>query len=319
MTVIQGPWGDIPPDRDGANAGRRGWQGGFPPPSRPRKAVGGIKARSKRGSIGEQWWSRRFIDVLESFGMQSRLSRGRNYARSGQVLNLTIGTGHVSAQVQGSRVKPYKVVLTVVPLTKPQWRKVEQALAGRAVFRARLLAGEMPAEIEEIFADCGTPLFPRSPRDLMMSCSCPDWGVPCKHLAAVCYVLAEAFDDDPFGILAWRGRGRADLLAALRTRSGPAPATAAVVGGAAEHAAAGGARSAADHAPPERPLADCVDGFWSSGLSAARLRALPPATAAPADLLLRGFEPPPITVAGQDLASLLRPAYELMARPDGSG
>ncbi|HXW46033.1 MAG TPA: SWIM zinc finger family protein [Streptosporangiaceae bacterium] len=308
MTVIQGPWGDIPPDRNEPPAGRRAWQGGFPPPSRPRKAAGGIKARSKRGAIGEQWWSRRFIDVLESFGMQSRLSRGKNYARSGQVLSLTIGTGHVSAQVQGSRPKPYKVVLTVVPLTKPQWRKVEQALAARAVFRARLLAGEMPAEIEEIFTSCGTPLFPRSPRDLMMSCSCPDWGVPCKHLAAVCYVLAEAFDDDPFGILAWRGKGREDLLAALRARTGPGQA-----GGTAGQPA----RQPGDRQPADRPLADCIDGFWSSGLSPARLRALPPAPAAPADLLLRGFEPPPITVAGQDLASVLRPAYELMARPDG--
>ena len=76
----------------------------------------------------------------------------------------------------------------------------------------------MPHEIEQVFADCGTPLFPRSARDLDLFCSCPDWGVPCKHVAAVCYVLAERFDDDPFGMLAWRGRDRADLLAALRGR-----------------------------------------------------------------------------------------------------
>jgi uncharacterized Zn finger protein len=292
VTVIQGPWGDAPVD---TGAGPDRSDGSFFP--RPRKAVGGIKARSKRGSIGEQWWSRRFIDVLESFGMQSRLARGRNYARSGQVLSLEIGTGHVTAQVQGSRVKPYKVRLTVDPLTKPQWRTVERALARRALFRARLLAGEMPAEIEEIFADCGTPLFPRSARDLAMSCSCPDWGVPCKHLAAVCYVLAEAFDDDPFGMLAWRGKGREDLLTALRGQAGPQPA---------------GAGKPPD-ARPDRPLAESLAGFWSSGLSAARLRALPPATAAPADLLLRGFEPPPIEIRGQDLATILRPAYELMA------
>ena len=122
----------------------------------------------------------------------------------------------MTAQVQGSRPKPYRVRIQVTPLTTPQWRRVEQALAGQALFRAKLLAGEMPREIEEVFADCGTPLFPRSARDLEMSCSCPDWEVPCKHLAAVCYVLAEAFDLDPFGILAWRGRGREDLLASLR-------------------------------------------------------------------------------------------------------
>jgi uncharacterized Zn finger protein len=291
MTVIQGPWGD-PVGADAVPGPR---EGGFFPPSRPRKVAGGIKARSKRGAIGEEWWSRRFIDVLESFGMQTRLARGRNYARAGQVLSLDIGTGHVTAQVQGSRVKPYKVILTVDPLTKPQWRKVERALAARAVFRARLLAGEMPAEIEEIFADCGTPLFPRSARDLSMTCSCPDWGVPCKHVAAVCYVLAEAFDDDPFAMLAWRGKGREQLLAALRSLTAPA----------AEDAGKPGEG-------PDRPLAECVDGFWASGLSPARLRALPSAAAAPADLLLRGFEPPAIEAGGKDLVTLLRPAYELM-------
>jgi uncharacterized Zn finger protein len=305
MTVIQGPWGPLPDDGEPIASGQAGGGAGPAEPAgssspyfpKPRKAVGGIKARSKRGPIGEQWWSRRFIDVLESFGMQSRLTRGRNYARSGQVLSLDIGTGRVVAQVQGSRIKPYKVTLTVDPLTKPQWRAVEQALAARAVFRARLLAGEMPAEIEEIFAACGTPLFPRSARDLVMACSCPDWEVPCKHLAAVCYVLAEAFDVDPFGMLAWRGKGREDLLAALRSLtgggSGAAPAT-----------------RTADIA--DGPLADCTDGFWASSLSPARLRALPPATAAPADLVLRGFEPPAIEIRGQALASILRPAYELM-------
>ena len=74
---------------------------------------------------------------------------------------ITAALGHVTAQVQGSRVKPYAVKLTVDPLTTRQWKRVEEALAARAVFRARLLAGEMPAEIEEVFAACGTPLFPK--------------------------------------------------------------------------------------------------------------------------------------------------------------
>jgi uncharacterized Zn finger protein len=278
---------------------------GFYPPSRPRKATGGIKARSKRGAIGEQWWSRRFIDVLESFGLQSRLTRGRTYARSGQVLSLDISTGHVTATVQGSRVKPYAVRLTVDPLTTQQWQRVEEALAARAIFRARLLAGEMPAEIEEVFADCGTPLFPKSARDLRMTCSCPDWEVPCKHLAAVCYVLAEAFDADPFGLLAWRGKGRADLLAALRRLTG---------GG--RDATAGG-RPVIDVA--DAPLSPSPAGFWSSTLSPARLRALPPAAAAPPDLLLRSFEPPFITVGGMDLVTLLRPAYVAMTGGDAIG
>ena len=293
---------------------------GFFPPSRPRKAVGGIKARSKRGSIGEQWWSRRFIDVLESFGLQSRLTRGRSYARSGQVLNLDISTGHVTAQVQGSRVKPYAVRLTVDPLTTRQWHRVEEALAARAIFRARLLAGEMPAEIEAVFADCGTPLFPKSARDLTTACTCPDWEVTCKHVAAVCYVLAEAFDADPFGMLAWRGKTKADLLAALRRLTGDRVAGGRLAEG---RVAEGGVAEGRD-AMGGRPVIDVVDaplsaspvGFWSSALSQARLRALPPAPATPADLLLRSFEPPFLTAGGMDLVTLLRPAYLAMTGSD---
>jgi uncharacterized Zn finger protein len=271
----------------------------WPPPSRPRRVEGGIKARSKRGAIGEQWWSRRFISVLESFGMTGRLARGRNYARSGQVLGFEISSGYVSAQVQGSRVKPYRVRIQVLPLTTPQWRRVEQALAGQALFRARLLAGEMPQEIEDVFADCGTPLFPRSQRDMDMSCSCPDWGVPCKHLAAVCYVLAEAFDADPFGMLAWRGRGREELLGALRrlTAAGPAESAA--------------PRPVID--VTDRPLAECLADFWSPGMSQARLHALPAVPATAPDLLLRTFEPPAVQVRGKDLAALLAPAYLRLA------
>jgi uncharacterized Zn finger protein len=268
-------------------------------PSRPLEVEGGIRARSKRGAIGEQWWSRRFIEVLESFGMAGRLARGRNYARRGQVLGFEISCGYVTAQVQGSRPKPYRVRLQVTPLTTPQWRRVEQALAAQALFRAKLLAGEMPAEIEQVFADCGTPLFPRSARDIQMSCSCPDWEVPCKHLAAVSYVLAEAFDVDPFGILAWRGREREDLLAALRltTRDDDRPS-----------------RPLID--VTDRPLAECMADFWSPGMSTARLRALPPAPATAPDLLLRTFEPPQVQVRGADLLTLLTPAYQKLAVPD---
>jgi uncharacterized Zn finger protein len=279
------------------------------PPSKPIRVDGGIKARSKRGAIGEQWWSRRFISVLESYGMSGRLARGRSYARAGQVLDFELTQGKVTARVQGSRVRPYQVRIGVLPLTTAQWRRVQDRLARQALFRAKLLAGEMPREIEDVFAECGTPLFPRSAVDLDMHCSCPDWEVPCKHLAAVCYVLAEEFDRDPFGMLAWRGKARDELLAALRriqvAGSGPG-----------QDAAAGGvARPGLDvHAPP---LEECLDGFWSPGLSPARLRALATASqsAAP-DLLLRMFPPPAVRVRGKDLAEVLGPAYQRLAADD---
>jgi uncharacterized Zn finger protein len=276
------------------------------PPAKPIRVEGGIKARSKRGAIGEQWWSRRFIGVLEASGLSGRLARGRSYARAGQVLNFELSQGKVTAQVQGSRPRPYDVRLGVLPLTKPQWRRVQEHLAARALFRAKLLAGEMPHEIEDVFTECGTPLFPRSAADLDMHCSCPDWGVPCKHLAAVCYVLAEEFDRDPFAMLAWRGKARGDLLAALREmgrsihgpRSGPDPGADARLPDAA--------------APPLE-----ADGFWSARLSPARLRALSAPLDSPApDLLLRMFPPPSAPVRGRDLAEILTPAYHRLAAAD---
>jgi uncharacterized Zn finger protein len=308
---------------------RDGWYG----PSKPIAVEGGVKARSKRGAIGEQWWSARFIAVLESYGMSGRLQRGRNYARRGQVLEFDLSMGKVTARVQGSQPQPYKVTIGVLPLTTAQWKTVESRLASQALFRAKLLAGEMPAEIEQVFADCGTPLFPRSAADLDMRCSCPDWEVPCKHLAAVCYVLAEAFDDDPFAMLAWRGRSRDTLLGTLR-RAGPrstagspgtggrgraevgAPATAMDV---ADASATSATRAVlADVTGPS--LAQAGD-FWSPGLSQARLRALAApgvATVIP-DLLLRMFDPPPLTVRGKDLRTVLSAAYEQLGRHADSG
>jgi uncharacterized Zn finger protein len=288
--------------------------------SPPIPVDGGVRARSKRGVIGEQWWSRRFIAVLESYGMSGRLQRGRSYARKGQVIEFELTQGKVTARVQGSRPHPYLVTIGVLPLTTAQWQEVELRLASQALFRAKLLAGEMPAEIEEVFAACGTPLFPRSAADLTMRCSCPDWEVPCKHLAAVCYVLAEAFDDDPFQLLAWRGKGREELLAPLRRGKGAPPADRG-----AQPTAAGGPAGAsaaravlADVTGP--PLARSLADFWSPGLSPVRLRALAvaaPATVAP-DLLLRMSDPPAVTVRGMDLRDVLAPGYERLAADDAA-
>jgi uncharacterized Zn finger protein len=281
------------------------------PTSSPIAVEGGIKAKSQRGAIGEQWWSRRFIAVLESYGMSSRLQRGRSYARKGQVLEFTLATGTVTARVQGSRRTPYRVSLAVKPLTAAQWQSVESLLASQALFRARLLAGEMPAEIESVFDSCGTPLFPSSARDLAMDCNCPDWEVPCKHLAAVCYVLAESFDDDPFAMLALRGKGRDSLLAALRgaTTAGAGPQPAGARPGTAGTSPAQALLADVTGAPLANSLAD----FWSPGMSQARLRVLPASPVAPPDLLLRLASPPAVEVRGTPLLDVLGPVYARLA------
>ncbi len=255
----------------------------------------GLKVKSKRGDIGTTWWSQRFLEVLESFGMGSRLTRGRNYARQGQVLSLSLSTSMVIALVQGSRPNPYKTRIAIKSFTNPEWQRIEHALAGKALYAAKLLAGEMPRDIETLFAELGLRLFPATMRELTMDCTCPDWEVPCKHLAATCYLLAESFDNDPFEILAWRGRGREDLLERLRTLRG-----------------AGKSVVAREEAPP---LTKCLDTFWQKQ-TATSINLGDPTAEVRTDALLDQLDSVPITIRRENLVDLLRPAYLALGSPD---
>jgi uncharacterized Zn finger protein len=185
------------------------------PKSTPRKARGGIKAQTKRGTFGQSWWATRWIAVLESFNIGARLARGRSYARGGQVLSIDIEEGRVTAKVQGSRPKPYQVAIQVTMLTKADWKKVAKVLSKEAIFAAKLLAGEMAENIDAAFQEAGVSLFPAKSKDLQTDCSCPDWSNPCKHVAAVYYLLGEEFDRDPFLIFKLRGMERQELVELL--------------------------------------------------------------------------------------------------------
>lgn len=185
------------------------------PRSTPKAAKGGIKAQSKRGEFGKSWWAKRWIAVLESFNIGARLGHGRSYARSGQVLSIDIEKGSVRARVQGSRTKPYEVEIKVMPLSQPDWKKLAKALSGQAIFAAKLFSGEMPQDIEQVFNDTGLSLFPKKQKDLETKCSCPDWSNPCKHIAAVYFLLGEEFDRNPFLIFKLRGKEKDELLKEL--------------------------------------------------------------------------------------------------------
>ena len=178
----------------------------------PREAKGGIKAQSKRGGFGESWWAKRWIHVLESFNIGARLGRGRSYARNGQVLSIEIEKGKIHSKVQGSRPKPYSVQIEIKTLSASDWKKLARAFSREAIYSAKLLAGEMPPDIEKAFKDMKLSLFPERLKDLKTECSCPDWSNPCKHIAAVYYLLGEEFDRDPFLIFKLRGMSREDLV-----------------------------------------------------------------------------------------------------------
>lgn len=271
------------------------------PKSTPRQVDGGLRAKSARGAIATTWWSKRFIDVLQSMGMDSRLARGRNYARRGQVLSLDLDAGQVTASVQGSRARPYRVRVGIAAYGKADWARVEERLGGDAWFVAQLLSGQMPPDIEQVFADLDLPLFPAAAADLTLDCSCPDWGVPCKHLAAVLYLLAERFDEDPFQILAWRGRDREDLLAHLDA----------------------GASEGGNAAEAVVPLTELLDVFWGGAAEPAGVETVAGSAvgarygARGGSGILTQLPDVPVTVRGRPLAEVLRPVYQAAGEAEG--
>ena len=194
-----------------------GW-GQWYPPARPIAVKNGIQTRSKKGKIGETWWSKRFIGALERIGIGSRLDRGRSYARKGQVVSIDIRDATVYAKVQGTRPKPYNITISFTRFNDQEWARVFDALASQALFTASLLGGEIPQEIETVFTGIHLSLLPGSAKDLKTDCDCPDYANPCKHIAAVYYILAEQFDRDPFLIFSLRGRDREAVLENLRNR-----------------------------------------------------------------------------------------------------
>jgi len=178
----------------------------------PLSVKGGIRAQNPHGGHLRVWWSQRWTEVLENFRLGARLGRGRNYAVSGQVSMMTIRNGCVSAQVQGSHQEPYESVIQFQHVQAEAHARIVQALWQRPILIARLLVGDLPFEIEPLFQSEGCPLFPKRTNDLASRCSCPDWANPCKHLAAIYFLLGEAITKNPMILLTLRGITRADLV-----------------------------------------------------------------------------------------------------------
>lgn len=240
------------------------------PVSNPRAVEGGIVARSQAGAFAHHWWSRRWLKALTQWASTARLSRGRAYARRGQIIELHLEPGLVSAQVQGTRPEPYEVRLHLRVFNDAEWQRILGEMASQALFAAQLLNGEMPQGIEKIFDAAGVHLFPTTHDDLEVSCSCPDWVEFCKHVAAVCYLIGERLDEDPFLLLAMRGRSKDDIMEALcANRSVPPPGAT---------PADSPAPEATEHEMGSVPLDRALDSFWRMGpeIEQLRIRVEPP-------------------------------------------
>lgn len=261
-------------------------------PSTPR----GTRPPTGWREFSRTWWSQAWVGALEANAAldPNRLGRGRTYARAKRVVDLEIGPGVAEAKVRGSRPRPYGVIVGLATFDGRQWEQAFDALAAQAAHSAALLDGELTPDVVDALAAEGLELLPTG-RDLRLACSCPDWAVPCKHAAAVCYEVAARLDDDPFLLLLLRGRTRAEVLDAVRERrrrateaADPAPAP-------------GRAHAARDvWRAPRRPVAEV------RAAAAALLPPIPRRPGAPAPL---ATDPPPGSGLDADaLAHLARDA-----------
>ena len=212
--------------------------------------------------FGTSWWAKRWIEALRPYGWSERLGRGRTYARGGRVVDVEVASGAARARVQGTGARPYRVTIAVEPFEDLAWERVYAVIADRALFAAKLLAGELPIEVADLCESAGAPLFPQREGELRSECDCPDWVNPCKHIVAVAYVMAAELDRDPFLLFRLRGRTREELIAGLRARRVAAAPTSAE----ADPSEAGEPPAVADALDPDPTR------FWAVGSELARLR-----------------------------------------------
>ncbi|MDP2828660.1 MAG: SNF2 helicase-associated domain-containing protein [Sulfuricellaceae bacterium] len=167
-----------------------------------------------RSAYGKTWWGEQWLAALTHLDYDNRLPRGRSYANKGAVRQLTVKAGSIQARVQGSRL--YQVSITVPPITPKDAAKLLDRIAADPALIARMLNRELDPALLALAAELGIAVFPTRWTDLAMQCSCPDWAVPCKHLAAAIYLLSREIDGNPFLVFSLRGL---DLAAALKTRN----------------------------------------------------------------------------------------------------
>lgn len=163
-------------------------------------------------SIAKTWWGKAWCSNLECYAdYANRIDRGRSYVRHGAVLDLRLAGSKIFALVQGSTSKPYKVEVTIAPLTEDIWEEMVKACTGKIDSLQELAAGKLPKALAELFTLKGKGLFP-SPKEIQFSCSCPDSAWMCKHVAAVLYGIGARLDEDATLFFTMRNVKMGDLI-----------------------------------------------------------------------------------------------------------
>lgn len=272
--------------------------------TRPRRVRGGVRLKITDEHLSESWAASRWARLIEQVATGEVIVDGLEYAREGQTRRMSIDPAKVEAAVQGRSDRPYKTVLTLTPLSDEQWERVAAAMADQAMYAAKLLSGDLPPSIEDVFAPLGLKLFPSDPAEVQPSCSCREDGPWCKHAVCAAYLVAQRLAEDPFVIFSLRGMPGESLIERLRQR----------------RAVAGTVGLTPVYSPRLPGLADVsgvalessVDRFWEVGpeLDQIDLPLEPPAVNHP---LLRRLGPSPFQEARFPLVGLLATCYELIS------
>ena len=165
--------------------------------------------------FGLTWWGKEWLRSLDNIDYENRIPRGRTYANTGKVVKIKIKDNIITASVAGSRRTPYKVMIVVPPFFDEEVTSLIDAIVDRPLVLGKLLNRELDPAVLDIATECGLKVFPSQWTDIKLQCSCPDWAVPCKHLAAVIYMLSREIDNNPFLVFTMH---RVDLLAELEKR-----------------------------------------------------------------------------------------------------
>ncbi len=209
-------------------------------------------------------WSERWLALLNQLGYEPHLRRGRSYARRGLVKALEVQMGRVSAHVEDRDLGMCEIEILVNRLSDAEWQQVLDALSRQAIYVAQLLAGDMPTNIDELFQQAGVNLLPGGHYDIEIRCNrCQSDGQPCKHTAAVLYLLGQMLDDDPWLLFRLRGRDRQQVLQGLRQRrsdndDGAVTPSAQVP---TQHATIGSLGQAGNNA---MPLSTQLESYWGA-------------------------------------------------------
>ncbi|MCE5223023.1 SWIM zinc finger family protein [bacterium] len=180
--------------------------------TKPKQVEHGIKAIHQKGQFCEEWWGKRWMEIIESYHLGERLARGKRYARTGQVIEINFMPGKIKASVQGSQHNPYQVEISVKIWTKKEWDLFFTFIKSDPLLLSQMISGKLTPDLEKKLYSRGINLFPVKYTDFTTDCSCPDWSNPCKHVAAVFFLITEYLDKNPLILFEMRGKDQSEII-----------------------------------------------------------------------------------------------------------